>query len=293
MICGIVWGCHCEQSEESIETGKFHNFKFKRLSFNMNLIDTHAHLTFDELEGQLDDVLARSVAAGVNRWITVGTDVADNEKVLRLANAHENIYGVLGYHPHEAATISDADMQLLKQQLRHAKVLAVGECGLDYHYMYSPAEAQQRIFRAHLDIADELQKPVVIHTREAFDESMAILDEYAGKLKNVVIHCYGGNAEQTKFVLDRGYFISFTGTVTFNRSEALRQVAQTIPLDRLMIETDCPYISPHPKRNIRPNEPALLVYTAQCLADVHGMELEDFAREITKTSETFFSLECL
>lgn len=256
----------------------------------MNLIDTHAHLTFEELSGQLEDVLARSTAAGVKRWITVGTNVTDNEQVLRLIDAYDKIYGALGYHPHDAKDISDADMALLKTQAAHAKVLAIGECGLDYHYMHSPAETQQRIFREHLDIAAKIQKPVVIHTREAFDASMAILKEYSGRLKNVVIHCYGGDAEQTQLVLDRGYYISFTGTVTFKRSEALREIAKMIPLDRLMIETDCPYISPHPKRNIRPNEPALLIHTAQCLADVHGMEIEAFAQKITKTSETFFEI---
>lgn len=259
----------------------------------MNLIDTHAHLTFEELSGQLDDVLARSAAAGVTRWITVGTNVADNAKVLQLADEYANIYAALGYHPHDAKDISDADMALLAEQMAGAKVLAVGECGLDYHYMHSPAETQQRIFRAHLDVAAAVQKPVVIHTREAFDETMSILDEYAGRLKGVVIHCYGGDAEQTKLVLDRGYFISFTGTVTFKRSEQLREVAKMIPPERLMIETDCPYISPHPKRNIRPNEPALLIYTAQCLAEVHGMAIEAFAQKITKTSETFFGLEHL
>lgn len=256
----------------------------------MNLIDTHAHLTFDELAGQLDEVLARSIEAGVTRWVTVGTNRGDNEKVLHLVSEHENIVGALGYHPHDANDITDADMQLLGKQLHHAKVVAVGETGLDYHYMHSSAQNQQRVFRQHLDIAAELQKPVIIHTREAFDETMDILDEYKGKLKNVVIHCYGGDQQQTKLILDRGYFISFTGTVTFKRSDQLRDVAKMIPLERLMIETDCPFISPHPKRNIRPNEPALLVHTAQCLADVHGLPLEKFAQKITKTSETFFGL---
>lgn len=256
----------------------------------MQLIDTHAHLTFDQLSGQLDDVLARSIEAGVTRWITVGTDIADNEKALHLATTHEHIWCGLGYHPHDAKDITDADMDLLKQQCRHAKVVAVGECGLDYHYMYSPAEDQHRIFHMHLDIATELQKPVIIHTREAFDETMDILAEYEGKLKDVVIHCFGGNTEQTRLVLDRDYHISFTGTVTFKRSDALRDVAKMIPLDRLMIETDCPYISPHPKRSVKPNEPALMIHTAQCLADVHEQPLEEFAKKITKTSETFFGL---
>ncbi|MBL7214374.1 MAG: TatD family hydrolase [Phycisphaerae bacterium] len=259
----------------------------------MNLIDTHAHLTFDELASQLDEVLTRSIEAGVTRWVTVGTNPADNEKVLHLVSEQENMVGALGYHPHDADDVTDADMELLARQLHHAKMVAIGECGLDYHYMYSTKANQQRIFRAHLDIAADLQKPVIIHTREAFDETMAILDDYAGKLKNVVIHCYGGDAEQTARVLENDFYISFTGTVTFNRSEYLREVAKMIPLERLMLETDCPYISPHPVRNIRPNEPALLVHTAQCLADVHGISLEDFAQKITKTSETFFGLERL
>ncbi|MHC4288384.1 MAG: TatD family hydrolase, partial [Planctomycetota bacterium] len=203
---------------------------------------------------------------------------------------HENLWAGLGYHPHCASDITDADIELLKKQAHDAKVVALGECGLDYYYMNSAAESQKPIFRQHLDIAAELQKPVIIHTREAFDDTMEILDEYTGKLKNVVIHCYGGDAEQTRSLLKRGFYISFTGTVTFKRSEALREVAKMIPLDRLMIETDCPYISPHPVRNIRPNEPALLIHTAQCLADLHGVSIEDFAQIVTKTSEQFFNL---
>ena len=256
----------------------------------MNLIDTHAHLTFEELEDQIDDVLARSIDASVTRWITVGTNKDDNEKVLRIMSRYENLWGALGYHPHDAKDVTDADMDLLRKQLIHARVIAVGECGLDYHYMHSPAETQQRVFRQHLDIAVEVQKPVIIHTREAWDDTMVILDEYAGKLKNVVIHCYGGDIEQTKLVLERGYFISFTGTVTFKNNGALREVAKVVPLDRLMIESDCPFISPHPVRNIRPNEPALITHTAQCLADVHGLPLTEFAEKTTKTSETFFGL---
>jgi TatD DNase family protein len=241
----------------------------------MKLIDTHSHLTFEGLENQVDAVLARSVEAGVTRWITVGTDKEQNEKVLRLVSRHENLW---------------ADMELLKKQLASECVVAVGECGLDYYYMNSVAENQKPVFRKHLDMASELQKPVIIHTREAFEDTMSILDEYADKLKRVVFHCFGGDAKQTQAVLDRGFYISFTGTVTFKRSDALREVAKMIPLDRLMIETDCPYISPHPVRNIQPNEPALLVHTAQCLANVHEIPLEDFADKITKTSITFFGL---
>lgn len=255
----------------------------------MNLIDTHAHLTYEGLAERVDEVLARSRAAGVTRWITVGTKMDDNLKTLELIGKHRNMYGAMGYHPHEADAITAADMALLGQQAHHAKVVAIGETGLDYHYMHSSADNQQRIFRAHLDVAVDLQKPVVIHTREAFDETMDILDDYAGNLKAVVIHCYGGDAAQTQRVLASGYYVSFTGTVTFPRSEALREVARTIPLERVMIETDCPFISPHPKRNTKPNEPSLLIHTAQCLADVYGMEIEEFAQKVSKTSESFFN----
>ncbi len=257
----------------------------------MNLIDTHAHLTFEELENQVDAVLARSIEAGVTRWITIGTDTEHSERVLSLVSRHDNMWAALGYHPHYANEITDADMGLLKKQLQHAKIVAVGECGLDYHYTNVVTENQHRLFRQHLEIAAALQKPVIVHTRDAFDDTINILDEYTGKLKNIVIHCYGGDKEQTQQVLDRGYYISFTGTVTFKRSEDLREVAKMIPLDHLMIETDCPYISPHPVRNIRPNEPALLIHTAQCLADLHSISIEDFAKKITKTSETFFDME--
>jgi len=256
----------------------------------MNLIDTHAHLTYEGLIERIDEVLAHSIEAGVTRWITVGTGKEDNEKVLHLISECENMVGALGYHPHEADSITDADMALLQKQAHHPKVVAIGECGLDYHYMYSSAQNQQCIFRRHLDIAADLQKPVIIHTRQAFDETMDILADYTGKLRGVVIHCYGGDQQQTKLVLDRGYYVSFTGTVTFKNSGDLREVTKTIPLDRLMIETDCPFISPHPKRNVKPNEPALLVYTAQCLADLYGLSFEQFSEIITKTSETFFNL---
>ena len=256
----------------------------------MKLIDTHSHLTFEGLENQVDAVLARSVEAGVTRWITVGTDKEQNEKVLQLVSRHENLWAALGYHPHYANDITDADMELLKKQLASECVVAVGECGLDYHYMNSVAENQKPVFRKHLDMASKLQKPVIVHTREAFEDTMSILDEYADNLKRVVFHCFGGDTKQTQAVLDRGFYISFTGIVTFKRSDALREVARMIPLDRLMIETDCPYISPHPVRNIQPNEPALLVHTAQCLANVHGISLDEFAQKITQTSEQFFGL---
>jgi TatD DNase family protein len=257
----------------------------------MNLIDTHAHLTYSPLSDELDAVLERSRRAGVTRWITIGTTPEDNAKALGLARSVEGLYAGLGYHPHEAQQVTEADLTRLQDMAAAAEVVAVGETGLDYHYMHSDAESQRRIFRAHLAIAAALGKPAVIHTREAFDESLQILDEFAGRLKGVVIHCYGGDEEQTRRVLERGFLVSFTGTVTFKSNDALRRVAAMIPPERIMVETDCPYISPEPMRKVRPNEPSLLVHTAARLADVHGFSLEKFARLVTKTSVDFYALD--
>lgn len=256
----------------------------------MELIDTHAHLTFSELENRIDDVLAASRTAGVVEWITIGTDRDHIEKALRLVRQIPALWAGFGYHPHYANEITDTDIAFLKDALHTDRVVAVGETGLDYHYDNVVPDNQKRLFRTHLDIAADMQKPVIVHTRDAFDDTVAILDEYAAKLRHVVIHCYGGSAEQTRLVLDRGYYVSFTGTVTFKRSDALREVAKMIPPERMMLETDCPYISPEPMRRVQPNEPALMVHTAQCLADLHGLSLERFADITATVSRSFFGL---
>lgn len=257
----------------------------------MQLIDTHAHLTYSPLIEQVDQVLSRSRQAEVTGWITVGTTPQENQSALELVSRFDNLWAAVGYHPHNADQVTDADLNLLKQMAGRPKVVAVGETGLDYHYMHAKAENQQRIFRAQLEIAAESGKPVVIHTRQAFDESMEILAEYDERLKGVVIHCYGGDRRQTELVLERGYYVSFTGIVTFKKADDLREVAKMVPLDRLMIETDCPYISPEPVRKIQPNEPALLIHTAAKLAELHNLPLDKFAEIVTNTSKNFFNLD--
>lgn len=256
----------------------------------MELIDTHAHLTFPELEENIDAVVARSIDAGVTSWITVGTDPDQVKKVLALVPKYDNMYAALGFHPHEAKQIAPCDLEFLKETAAAEKVVAIGETGLDFHYDHSPRDVQKKIFRKHLQIASEINLPVVVHTRQAFEESMEILDEFTGRLKKVVIHCYSGTAEQTKLILDRGYYISFTGIVTFKKTDETRQAAKLVPLDRLMIETDCPFISPEPVRNTRPCEPAMLVHTAKKIAEVKEMDLQEFAEAVTATSKQFFNL---
>ena len=257
----------------------------------MELIDTHCHLTFGQLADDVDAVIARSIDAGVTSWITVGTDPGHNQKAIELAHKYDNMYATYGIHPHDAKNADDF-IELIHLAFDE-KVVAIGETGLDFHYNHSPPQDQKRVFRGHLQLAADTNLPVIIHSREAFDETMEILDSYIslrGKPTKVVFHCFSGSPEQAKIVLDAGCYISFTGVVTFKNAERTRQAAEIVPLDRLMLETDCPYMSPEPMRKQRINEPALMVHTAKFLADLKQMDFNDFAAAVTATSKAFFSL---
>ncbi len=269
----------------------------------MELIDTHCHLTFEQLLSNVDAVLQRSSEAGVTSWITVGTDTNENKKALSLSDKYQNLYVALGIHPHEAKKTNEADLKELQQQAKSdegGKVVAIGETGLDYHYDFSPpllrfakqngGGDQTGLFKAHLQIAAELNLPVVIHSREAFDDTVKILNDYRSSLKKVVFHCFSYSPEQAKILLDYGYFLSFTGVVTFKGAALTKEAAKIVPLDRLMIETDCPYMTPAPMRKQKDNEPAFLIHTAKFLAELRQLPLEDFANAVTSTSRSFFGL---
>ena len=256
----------------------------------MELIDTHCHLTFGQLADDVDAVIERSIVADVTSWITVGTDPGHNQKAIELARKYDNIYATVGVHPHDSKEVTDQAIRQLHALAQNKKVVAIGETGLDFHYDHSPRGKQAEVFKSHLELAQELAMPVIIHSREAFDETMEILQQSGPDLKKVVFHCFSGSPEQAKIVLDAGYHISFTGVVTFKNAERTRQAAELVPLDRLMLETDCPYMSPEPMRKQRINEPALMVHTAKFLADLKGMDLDDFANSVTATSKSFFNL---
>jgi TatD DNase family protein len=256
----------------------------------MELIDTHSHLTFEPLSADVPGVIERSRAAGVVGWISVGTHLDDSRRAIGLAGRYENMYAAVGIHPHEAHSADSGALEELRQLARQEKVVAIGETGLDFHYNFSKQPDQRRVFETHLDIARELGLPVVIHSRNAFDETMEILDRCGGGLRGVVFHCFSGSAEQARSVLDKGCYVSFTGVVTFKNADATREAARVIPLDRLMIETDCPYMSPEPVRSRKPNEPCLMVHTAQILAQLKDVSLEDLAEATTRTAIGFFRL---
>ncbi|MBN2182882.1 MAG: TatD family hydrolase [Sedimentisphaerales bacterium] len=259
----------------------------------MELIDTHCHLTFEQLAGDIDNVLERSKAAGVTRWITVGTDPRHNREAVALAERFEEVYAAVGIHPHDAKDVTSETIAELKTLAANEKVVAIGETGLDFHYNFSKQPDQRRIFATQLQIAHELNLPVIVHSRQAFDETMQILSEFLrlkGRLKGVVFHCFSGTPEQARIVLDCGFHISLTGVVTFKNAETARRVAKMIPLERLMLETDCPYMSPEPVRKQKINEPALMVHTAKFLAGLKETDPVEFARAVTATSKAFFGL---
>lgn len=256
----------------------------------MELIDTHCHLTFEQLAGDIQAVLQRSRAARVTEWITVGTDTQQNQKAIELADKFENMYAAIGIHPHNSKDITTKTLTELKKLARNVKVVAIGETGLDFHYDFSKPPDQRRAFATQLKIARQLNLPVIVHSREAFDETIGILEQFGSGVKKVVFHCFGGTAQQAKIVLDKGFYISFTGVVTFKNAETVRQAAKIVPLDRLMVETDCPYMSPEPMRKQKINEPALMLHTVRCLAELKGMDLADFAQAVTLATRTFFAL---
>jgi len=256
----------------------------------MNLIDTHAHLTFEPLADNLDDVLQRSRDAGVTSWITVGTDPEQNQKAIELAEKYDTVYAAVGVHPHDAKhVILDTFIDLIKLA-EHPKVVAIGETGLDYHYDYSPGEDQQEVFKNHLQIAAELKLPVIVHSRESLDDTIKIIDNFSSRIENIVFHCFTGTADQAKIIIDKGCHISFTGAVTFKNANDIQKAAEAIPLEKMMIETDCPYMSPEPMRKQKINEPALLVHTAQFLAALKNVHPEEFADVTTSTAQRFFGI---
>jgi TatD DNase family protein len=258
----------------------------------MNLIDAHCHLTYEQF-ADIDAVIGRSIDADVTGWITIGTDVEESVKAVELAGRFENMFASVAVHPHEAKSADQSAIGQIKELAKNKKIVAIGETGLDFHYEFSTPQQQRESFVRHLELAAELNLPVVIHSREAFNETMEILESNAEGIRKVVFHCFSGTVEQAKVVLGKDWFISLTGVVTFKNAQMSREVARYVPLDRLMIETDAPYLSPEPMRKQKVNEPAFLIHTAKFIAELRGMELAVFAKQVTATTTKFFNLPVL
>ncbi len=246
------------------------------------MIDTHAHLSSLD---DADEAVERAAAAGVTRILTVGTDLDDCQRALSLAERHDGVFAILGIHPHGAATATDADLAALRELLEHPQAIAVGETGLDWYRDYAPREDQRRLFAAELELASELGKPVVIHTRAADDDTLAALTGFAG---TVVLHCFSA-PRLLATALERGWYVSFAGNATFPKAVDLRLAATEVPAERILAETDSPYLAPQPVRGKR-NEPANVVHTLAALARARGEEPAELERRIEQNASECFSL---
>lgn len=253
----------------------------------MSLTDSHCHLDDARFDADRDAVLERAVAAGVTRILAVGTGDGppDLEAGIRLAERYPFLVASVGVHPHDAAKATPETFDRLAALARHPKVVAIGEIGLDYHYNFAPPERQREVFAEQLRLAAAAAKPVIIHTREAWEDTMNLLEEYSkGAHSGGIMHCFSGGPEQARRALALGFHLSFAGVVTFPKAERLREAARQVPLDRLLIETDAPYLAPVPHRGKR-NEPAFVVETARRLAELREEPFETLARATTQNFE--------
>jgi len=251
------------------------------------LVDSHCHLDFPDFAADMDGVVGRAAAAGVGVLVTIGTKLSEIDKVLAIAERYDNVWCSVGVHPHEAGTEIDAGTARLVALARHPKVVGIGETGLDYFYEHSPREAQRQGFRAHIAAARETRLPLIVHTRDADEDTAAILAEEQGRGPFPgVIHCFTAGPELARAAVGLGLYISLSGILTFNKAEDLRRTVAELPLDRLLVETDAPYLAPVPNRGKR-NEPAFVAHTAARLAQVKGVSASDIAQT---TTDNFFRL---
>ena len=254
---------------------------------HMRMIDSHAHLNDPAFTSDLPEVVARAHDAGVHIIINVGYDLPSSKRAVELAERYPGLWAVVGVHPHDAKTWSSAVQEGIKELSNHPKVVAIGEAGLDYYYDNSPRDQQREVFRAQLAMAQELGLGVVIHSREATQDTLEIVRDFPEV--PCLLHCYSSSWETAQIYREMGHYFSFGGPITFKNANRLREVVAKIPLDRVLLETDCPYLTPHPHRGKR-NEPAYLTYTAEQLGIIHGRTTEEIAQITEENTKRFFPL---
>ena len=258
-------------------------------------VDSHAHIDGEEYDADRDEVVARAREAGVRAILNVGTGDPRGgslERAVEVAEKYEGVYAAVGVHPHDAKLFDgEAERRILRLVEQSRRVVAWGEIGLDYHYDHSPREVQREVFARQLRLARGLGLPVIIHSREADEDTVGVLKaEWAGSPRGGVMHCFGGGRPMMEGVLELGFMISFAGNVTFKKAEDLRAVARRVPTDRLLVETDCPFLTPVPFRGRR-NEPARVALVAGCLAELHGTTAEEMGRLTADNFARFFALD--
>ncbi len=257
----------------------------------MQLFDTHAHLDSEQLQTHLDEILSLA-DDGSMRINAIGTDPQSSYRCLELAKKHDNVFAAVGLHPNGCAKFDESHWKAILEIVDDPHVVAIGETGLDKYWDDCPFEVQLKWFERHIDLSFEKNKPLVIHTRDCEQEMIETLESLARDGRIIgIMHSFVGSADTARRCLDLGMYISFAGMVTFKKSLELREVATFIPDDRILIETDSPYLSPHPLRSKRPNLPARVEHTAECIANVRGVSVEDFAKQTFENANRVFGLE--
>jgi TatD DNase family protein len=257
----------------------------------MRLFDTHAHLSYDDLASQIGAVLGRAAAVGVERILAVGTSIESSEKCIALAQKFPSVYASVGIHPNDCADSTSADFEKIASLAEHPRVIAIGETGLDCYWKDAPLEKQREFFRLHIALSRNLSKPFIVHMR---DSEQPIREEIElaqrqGPLSGIM-HSFTGDLALAEFCMAAGLYISFAGMATFKNAADIREVASKIPADRILVETDSPFLTPHPHRGVKPNEPAMVVHTATSLAAARAASLEDFASQTTANAKRLFRL---
>lgn len=254
-------------------------------------IDSHAHLDDERFNEDRTELINSLKENKIDLVLNIGYDLKSSRASVHLANNHDQIYAVIGVHPHDAQDVAGGYLEQLKELSKEKKVLAIGEIGLDYYYDNSPREIQRRVFKEQIKLAQDLNLPVVIHTRDADQETFEIIKEAVqnGGLKGVM-HCYSGSVEMARDYLKLGFYISLGGPVTFKKARVPKEVAKAVPLNRLLIETDCPYLTPEPFRGRR-NEPKLVAYTAEAIAEIKGISIEELAEETSRNVRELFEIK--
>jgi TatD DNase family protein len=252
------------------------------------LIDSHAHLEMKEFDADREDVIERARLSGVECIVTVGTNLSLSRKALQVARRYPFVYATIGIHPHDAADAEDKTFDELRALAEDPKVVAYGEIGLDYFRSLSPRQKQMTIFARQLELAFELKLPVIIHDRDAHEQTLRMVKE--SRIRQGVFHCFSGDWTMAKQCLDLGFYVSIPGVVTFEKSQKLQEVARKTPLEWILLETDCPYLTPVPHRGKR-NEPAFIVHTAQKVAQIRGLSVEEVAQAAAQNTRRLFALE--
>jgi len=251
------------------------------------LVDSHAHLDGQRFADDLDETISRATANGINHILTIGCDLESSESSVAIAEKYEHIFAAVGVHPHDATEINTETLKRLAAMLAHPKVVALGEIGLDFFRDRSPRETQRNAFRKQIQLALEVGKPIIVHDRDAHDEVIQILKEEGAATVGGVLHCFSGDLAMAEQCLELGFYLSFTGTITYPKNQEIRDIVKAVPIDRMLVETDCPYLSPQKFRGKR-NEPAYVRYTAEKMAEIKELTIEDIARVTSRNCYNLF-----